>query len=202
MIVWTQTLNGRVFNLLEPTPEMIDFREIADTLANLNRYAGAAWKPVSVAAHTLVAMDAAAPEDKGAVLLHDAHEAFIGDIITPTAAALADIIETRGGPDSVRCFTYAVASLKRRLDAAIHEAAGLPLPDAAQAARIRSADIVALRTERRDFLAAPQRAWGREVEAAKPLPKKYRFRAAPDVAAALFMQFQVHLPALRVGRAA
>jgi len=53
-----------------------------DTLADINRYNGAALKQISVAAHTLIVCDAAPDAVKPWALLHDAHEARIGDITT------------------------------------------------------------------------------------------------------------------------
>ena len=203
--IWSQTLRGRAFDLLDPTPEMVDFCEIAEVLSKLHRYAGNSEKPVSVGLHTLICLDAAAPEDRAHVLLHDAHEAFIGDITTPTARALAAIVgDTLAHSNAFNpraMFAHALASLKGRIDAAIYIAAGIPVPTILQRGRIRRADLIALRTERRDFLALPPRPWAQEIEALPPLPKKYRPRPAPDVADELYAQFQTHLPTLRVGRA-
>jgi uncharacterized protein len=197
-MIWSQTLRGRAFDLLAPRPEMVDFAEIADTLATLHRYAGAAEKPVSVALHTLIACDAAPREsDKAHILVHDAHEAFIGDIITPAAHAIHEIIRLRAGYKDAENFSDALAALKANIDAAILSAAGLLPPDHLQAAGVKFADLTALVTERRDFLAKPPMPWAPQIEAIKPLPKKYRLRPAPDVAAELLARFKVYLPALR-----
>lgn len=201
-MIWSQTLRGRAFDLLNPAPGTIDFAEIADQLSTLHRYAGAAEKPVSVAAHTLIACDAAAPEDKAHVLLHDAHEAFIGDIITPTAFALAEILHEQAGAHAAEAFARALRSLKSRIDLAVWTAAGLSPPTIAQANRIKFADRAALITERRDFLAKPPKPWAPEYECIKPLPKKYRLRPAPIVAEELFARFKTYLPALRDAKAA
>jgi hypothetical protein len=205
-MIWSQTLRGRAFDLINPDARHVDFAEIADTLAFLRRYAGAAEKPVSVAQHTLIVFDAAQPEDRAHVLLHDAHEAYIGDIITPTAQALAaiveDLLQPRRTINGRALFLTALASLKTRIDGAIYHAAGLAPPGEDQRARIRRADLIALRTERRDFLAKPPKPWEPEIEALAPLSKKYRLRAAPDVADELLQKFNTYLPALRSNRAA
>lgn len=187
-MIWTQTLRGRAFDLLEPTADMVDFVEIAETLSTVNRYAGAAEKPVSVALHTLIAFDAAAPAARPHLLLHDLHEAFIGELIQPLKIAMVSLI---GAP-----FSAALADLTDGIDRAIYQAAGLRLPNAAMCAEIKRADLVALMTERRDFLAKPQKPWAPELEAIKPLTKKYRLRAAPDVADELMSKFRLYLPAL------
>lgn len=196
-MIWMQTLRGKAFDLLEPHPAMVDFKEIADQLSTIHRYAGAAEKPVSVARHTLIAFDAAQPQDRAAMLLHDAHEAFIGDIPTPAAHALAALIGERSGAKAAEAFKDGLDALKLWLDDAIFTAAGVALPSPEQRLRMRRADLMALRTERRDFLAKPPQAWAPEIEALAPLPKKYKLRPAPDLADELFEKFKTYLPALR-----
>lgn len=192
---WAQTRNGRPVDLLQPTPAMVDFRAIADTLAQLNRYAGNAEKPVSVALHTLIVFDAAEEQDKAHALLHDAHEAHIGDITTPAAQALGAIARLYG--DEGNTVYWAITRLKALHDTAIFAAAGLSSPDVKRSARIRRADIAALNTERRDFVGPCARAFAPEIEAIPPLRKTYRLRPAPDVADELYAKFCQFLPALK-----
>jgi hypothetical protein len=78
-----------------------------------------------------------------AALLHDAHEAYIGDITSPVADALT---RCAGGTNHIK-------ALKARIDGAIHAAAGLPSPlPAGWSAAIRAADLIMLATERRDLM--------------------------------------------------
>lgn len=207
-MIWSQTYDGRAFNLLDPDPADICFREIATTLSQINRYAGASRAPVSVALHTLIAADNAPPSLKAHVLLHDAHEAYIGDITTPTAAALARLADDRNAPICVvrpgaAIVREALAKLKFGIDVAIYEAADLPPPDARMQAEIKHADRIALMTERRDFLAAPPRPWGLELEAVAPAKRVYRAgtfgRTPVDVAGALYDEFRRWLPAFGGG---
>ncbi|VTZ22599.1 conserved hypothetical protein [Methylocella tundrae] len=192
--IWMQTLRGRPIDMVDPVPAEVDFREIADTLSTVNRYCGAALKPVSVALHTIIAFEAAREEVKPLVLLHDAHEARIGDITTPTKLALCEIAGMYPGGRAL--MTQALFEIARRHDRAIHTAAGLPLPTSAQHDEIKRADIIALRTERRDFLSPCAKAWAPDIEAATPLRKVYRLRAAFDVADELYALFRAYLPAL------
>lgn len=77
-----------------------------------------------------------------AALLHDGHEAYLGDITTPVAQALARC----AGQDHIQ-------GLKARIDAAIFAAAGLPWPlPAAQAQAVKAVDRIMLETEHRDLL--------------------------------------------------
>ena len=210
-LVWTQTRHGRVFDLMEPRAEDVDFGEIAETLAHLPRFAGNSEKPVSVAQHTLIAALAAPAEIRPYMLLHDAHEAYIGDIVTPVVAALDRDFEARRRvgletPGTARGADYwgedpcrpsrLLAELKHRLDAAIHAAAGLPVPDASTRRDIALADRRALVTERRDFCARAPLSWGTEIEKTPPLTMAFRYRAPGDVAGELLAAFRASLPRL------
>jgi len=193
--IWMQGRQGRPIDLINPASAEVDFREIADTLADINRYNGAALKQISVAAHTLIVCDAAPDAVKPWALLHDAHEARIGDITTPVQMALGEIARAHH-PEGCRIFHDALRDFKTRHDAAIYAAAGLSLPSIEQQAAIKRADLIALVTERRDFLHPSARRWAVDIEGLTPLRKVYRLRAAPDVADELFARFQTYLPAL------
>lgn len=196
-MIWMQTRYGKAFDLLNPDPALVDFEEIAFTLAHLNRYAGNFEKAISVGQHTLIACDAADEADKPYLLIHDAHETYIGDIPTPVALALAAHAGMNGGKAWDVVVSNAIADLKRSLDVAIFTAAGLPMPSPFLRQRIRSADLRALQTERRDFLAKCLRPWAPEVEAHAPLTKVYRMRPAAIVAEELHARFKRYLPALK-----
>lgn len=191
---WAQGRGGRPIEMIQPTAKMVDFRAIADNLAQLRRYAGAAEKPVSVALHTLIVFEAAEDRDKPHALIHDGHEAHIGEITTPAAQALAMLAWLNG--DRERHVERALTALKEVQDKAIHEAAGLPMPDAARRLRLRKADLIALQTERRDFLSECRRPWAPEIEALSPLRKRFRLRSDPDTADELWSKFCRYLPAL------
>lgn len=85
--------NGAELDLTRPAPEAISFSYIATCLGNLNRYGGGTAFPYSVAQHSLNMARCAArwyPNDlwmthslQMACLLHDAHEAYTGDITRP-----------------------------------------------------------------------------------------------------------------------
>lgn len=78
-----QTFSGRIINLANVTSDDIDIEDIAHALHNINRFNGHTSKPYSVLSHSLCAA-ALMPEGKKMEgLLHDAAEAYIGDIITP-----------------------------------------------------------------------------------------------------------------------
>lgn len=198
--IWTQTRSGRVVDLINPDPHAVDWREIADTLASINRFAGAAWQDISVARHTLIAVEAAVdPSDIPYILLHDAHECFIGDITRPVCdawCAMAERIEPGIGGTVVR---HSLDALKHAHDVAIHSAAGLPLPDAHRRARIRHADDIALVTERRDFLRPCLLSWLADLESLAPLPRRFGTLPPQITADELMLAFRTHLPRAAFG---
>jgi hypothetical protein len=120
---------------------------IAGALAKINRFTGQTRRPWSVAAHSLL-VEALCPTQalKGWALLHDAHEAFIGDITTPAF----EFIRASGSGVAV---ANAVHNAKGRLDRAIGAAwSCVPQP---MSLEIRRADWIALQTERCVFFNEP-----------------------------------------------
>ena len=151
-MTWIQTHTGGAVDLLDPRPEQIHQHDIEDTLARVPRFCGHTVEPFNIAQHSMLVhniLDWLVPEApremRLAALLHDAHEAFMGDISTPVADVL--------GP--------AVKQLKRRLDRAIRLRFGLPemLPDGWEGL-IRTADRTALATEKEWLMGGPEpRPW-------------------------------------------
>jgi 5'-nucleotidase len=134
---WQRMLSGRRLDLLDPSPLDIEIGDIAHGLARVARWNGQTVgpHPLSVAQHTLIVETVAAltaPEigatGRLAVLLHDAPEYVIGDLISPFKSLL-------GGE---------YAAVEQRLLAAIHRRFGLPTPLAPRlTARIKAADRIA-----------------------------------------------------------
>lgn len=82
------TYTGKVINLFDPNPDDICLEDIAHGLAHTCRFNGHTKKYYSVAEHCTW-MYAMVPDYlKPLVLLHDAEEAYFGDIITPIKAIL------------------------------------------------------------------------------------------------------------------
>ena len=124
---WQRMLSGRRLDLLDPSPLDIEIGDIAHGLARVARWNGQTTGAhiFSVAQHTLL-VDAIARHRIGhvdrrlglALLLHDAPEYVVGDMITPFKAVIADSYK----------------AVEKRLLAAIHIRFGLPakLPDSVQ----------------------------------------------------------------------
>ena len=131
---WQRMLSGRRLDLLDPSPLDVEIEDISHGLARVARWNGQTKGAhiFSVAQHALLVealartktprLDAAG---RRAVLLHDAPEYVVGDMISPFKAVIGDSYK----------------AVERRLLAAIHLRFGLPakLPENLQAL-IKAAD--------------------------------------------------------------
>ncbi|EFO34390.1 metal dependent phosphohydrolase [Roseibium sp. TrichSKD4] len=116
---WQRMLSGRRLDLLDPSPLDVEISDIAHGLARVARWNGQTMgdNAFSVAEHSLIVEDIArrlkpdlSPAWQLAVLLHDAPEYVIGDMISPFKAVM-------GG---------AYKAVESRLQGAIHLRFGLP----------------------------------------------------------------------------
>ncbi|GJD51114.1 hypothetical protein OPKNFCMD_3865 [Methylobacterium crusticola] len=203
---WLPAASGLPVDLVTPTRDQVDFQDLAHALAHLNRYAGHARTPVSVGLHLLVGLDLCPSALRPWWLLHDAHETRTGELPSPTKAALSQIAAAMFGDVLAEQMMEVCLVFEARHDAAIHSAAGLPLPTPEQCEALMQVDLRALATERRDFLAAMPKAYRRpwfiDTLGVLPGPKVWRPMAPADVAIKLYALFTTHLPALQAGRAA
>jgi 5'-deoxynucleotidase YfbR-like HD superfamily hydrolase len=92
---WMPTYAGRRFWLLDPRPEDIDIEDIAQALSRISRYNGMTSGPgYTVAQHSVLASRVLTVyHHRLAVLLHDAPEAYAGDVITPLKRLLGAAYE-------------------------------------------------------------------------------------------------------------
>lgn len=89
---------GHYVDLIDPDPEMIDIRSIAAALSKVCRFGGHCPKFYSVAEHCVHAAARAEADGLGsgvvgAILMHDAAEAYIGDMVKPLKVKLPDFLE-------------------------------------------------------------------------------------------------------------
>ncbi|HLL59928.1 MAG TPA: hypothetical protein VK391_08595, partial [Allosphingosinicella sp.] len=96
---WQRMLSGRRLDLLNPSPLDVEVDDIAHGLARVARWNGQTLGPeiFSVAQHSLLVEAIAGhlepempPVWRVAILLHDAPEYVIGDIISPFKAVIGD----------------------------------------------------------------------------------------------------------------
>ena len=163
---WQRMMSGRRLDLLDPSPLDVEIEDIAHGLARVARWNGQTKGAhiFSVAQHVLLVealARAKAPrldaQGRLAVLLHDAPEYVIGDMISPFKAVIGDSYK----------------AVEHRLLAAIHLRFGLPakLPDALQSL-IKAADRSAA------YLEATRLAGFETAEARKFFGPPPKFSAA------------------------
>lgn len=88
------TWGGKRVNLINFKPHMVDIGDIAHALSKQCRFNGHINRIFTVAEHSLIgAMMADTPELRMEALLHDAGEAYTGDIILPFKEVFPEICE-------------------------------------------------------------------------------------------------------------
>lgn len=80
---WIETYTGVAFDILAPTEEMISIDDIAHALSQMNRFTGHCRFPYPVAQHSRIGSYLVPDEHALAFLLHDASEAYCGDMNRP-----------------------------------------------------------------------------------------------------------------------
>lgn len=85
-IGWIRTFTGKKVTPMSLEPEMVDIRDIAHSLSRQCRYNGHTAGFISVAAHSIEVMKLTierSPSLALEALLHDAAEAYLGDLVRP-----------------------------------------------------------------------------------------------------------------------
>lgn len=82
------TSTGQYVDLLNPKPETIKVRDIAHHLSLTYRFNGATVYGYSVAQHSIYVSKIVDPEFAFVALLHDATEAYLGDMVSPLKRCL------------------------------------------------------------------------------------------------------------------
>ncbi|HEX2655792.1 MAG TPA: HD family hydrolase [Xanthobacteraceae bacterium] len=174
---WQRMLSGRRLDLLDPSALDVEIEDIAHGLARVARWNGqtSGSHIFSVAQHSLlvevIAGGIAPNMDQRyrlGVLLHDAPEYVIGDIISPFKAAVGE--------------TY--KSIEHRLLGAIHLRFGVPVELPADIQRLlKSADRGAAHLE------------ATRLAGFDPMEAQRFFGAAPDLPANLEQHYLIPWPA-------
>ena len=144
--------HGQRFDLARPDPALIDFGDIATALSRQCRFNGHGRLFYSVAEHSVlvsqlvihVASEADQPRLGLLGLLHDAHEAYLGDITRPVQACFA-----QDNP----AFADRRHQISIGLDAVIYAKAGILNPTATEAKIIHRADNAVLEIEQERLFA-------------------------------------------------
>lgn len=151
------TFSGKVFDLVNPKPEMVCIEDIAHSLAFQCRYTGHTRFFYSVAQHcVLMADNPELPGDSMKKLLHDADETYIGDMAKPWKQLLAvDVSATR----QVNQHYVSVGEFEHKIQDVIGLALGV---DLSYSAGVKESDITMAATEVRDVMTdmRPDFKWG------------------------------------------
>lgn len=136
--LWT---DGGYIDLLNPDPAAINPWDIAQALSRQARFGGHGRSFYSVAehsvnAHRLAVLDGLDPAVRRLVLLHDAAEAYLGDVVLPLKRHLPDY-----------------ARIESRMQAAIAERFSLP-DDAGSWDHVKRVDLQMLALEKAALMPA------------------------------------------------
>lgn len=161
---WIQTYTGRAFHPFDPKPSEVCIEDIAHALANTCRFNGHTREFYSVAQHSVLVSSVVPREHALAGLLHDAAEAYVGDIVRP-----------------IKRLFPAFAEVEATVHAAIAKHFGI---SAEIPTCVHEADNRVLMTEKRDLLVAGLKQWN---ETAAPLVQRIH-PIGPEHAERLFLE--------------
>lgn len=153
-MTWMLTSTGAEYHLAGPGAlaacgRPVDIRDVAHHLALVNQFNGATTRPYSVAEHSLLCCDIARRAGASvfvqmAALMHDAHEAYTNDLISPAKLAVNGYSMGAGGIAAWGLFEAEHAKTVREHFKLLSVFAG-------HKTLLRSIDSQALATARRDL---------------------------------------------------
>ena len=147
------TYTGKSFDLLNPTPDMVCIEDIAHSLANICRYTGHVRKFYSVAQHCVLAARVNNLSDPLQRLLHDAAEAYIGDLASPWKRLLLVHVPQKD-PTKSRFPSIGNFESIKNFEQGIQDVIGLALDvDLVHSAEVKAVDNRMYSTEVRDLMA-------------------------------------------------
>lgn len=139
------TRMGDYFNFVDPRPEQVNIVDIAWGLAHTCRFGGHTTSFYSVAQHCVLAAELARAAGASLavqrdVLMHDASEAYTGDMVRPLKNLLPEF-----------------RAIEKRIERVIEDRFGLTCE--ANKDDIKVLDLIMLKTEQRDLTAAAGHSW-------------------------------------------
>lgn len=112
---WIETFTGKMFDVIDPQPDMIDIVDIAHAGSQMNRFTGHCRFPYPVTQHERLGSYLVPEENALQFLLHDASESYIGDMNRP--------LKYFSGAGT------AYRAVEAKLQALIYDVFGLPLEE-------------------------------------------------------------------------
>jgi len=174
---WIHTASGLEMYPLDPKPEEIDIRDIARSLSMICRYGGHVLKFYSVAEHCCFVSDLCLSAGYKPIalwgLLHDASEAYLGDIVRPLKHS--------------RAFSEVYQPMESKLMAVIAKKYlhSLPEPEL-----VTYFDNLVLGTEVKQVKVAISKAWVQTTangKLADPIPWRWELGWDPETAEQEFL---------------
>jgi len=165
---WFQTYSGVEYYIEDAREDEIFIEDIAHALSQMCRFNGHCRTFHSVAAHSILVSQVCNPENALWGLLHDASEAYTGDMVRPL----------KEGMDKFKAVEQALMRV-------ICKKFGLP-PE--MPTDVILADNIVLATERRDIMSTSPRPWSIDyMEGVVPLEEKLTL-LQPSEAKILFLE--------------
>jgi hypothetical protein len=159
------TYSGTVLDLAAPKPSDVKLVDIVKPLANIGRFNEHLGTRITVLQHSLLVASLVGYKARPYALLHDAHEAYIGDLATPVAEALIESVAFAADEslplDAVRAAVReGIDELKEDLDRVIFMAFGMDyFGYLTHAEEIAEADRMALSIEKEFFDNVNEEVW-------------------------------------------
>jgi uncharacterized protein len=147
---YVSTYLGNRFYPLEPRIDAVAIEDIAHGLAYQCRFNGQTCEFYSIAQHSLVVAQLVPEPLRFAALMHDAAEAYLGDMVKPLKVLLPQFAQIE---EQVGCIIAATFGI-----------------DFSNYAPIKRADLIALATEKRDLMPHSTERWA-YLDDIRPLPE-------------------------------
>lgn len=171
---WVQTFTGKQFYPLDPRPGEVCVEDVAHALANVCRFAGHCRQFYSVAQHSIACSLFAPAESALPALLHDAAEAYMGDIARPWKRFLC---VATGIKNSYPTYEPIKTTEHRLLDAILFSLSCPPRGDACWKV-VEEIDMRMLATEARDLMSPLADDWSNTFTKS-PCAGRYAFDPYP-----------------------
>ena len=166
---YVSTFSGNRFYPLEPRIDHVAIEDIAHGLAYQCRFNGQTCEFYSVAQHSLVVASLVTPELRLAALLHDAAEAYLGDMVKPLKVLLPEF-----------------GAIEDKVTLLIGQAFGVDFSDYGP---IKQADLIALATEKRDLMPHSVERWA-YLDLVRALPDPIVPMSPRDAKMAFLAEFE------------
>jgi uncharacterized protein len=163
------TFTGIRINPINPDINAINITDIARALSNCCRFGGHVRKFYSIAQHSVIVSNLCDPEDALEGLLHDASEAYLGDMVRPLKYS-DSMIAFREAEDIMEGVIAARFNLRH------------PMPTS-----VKRADDIAVVAEAL-YLFEPQPQWALDTFEKRPHEFRLTGTWPPDIARGYFMK--------------